>query len=99
MSAHTKGRWVACSTSVVIEREDGATAEELAQCFGNDSEANARLMAAAPDLLDAGRHLWAFIERLSNEDIQVSLSAAMAFMKARQAWLAVAARMADEDQN
>lgn len=60
--AHTSGPWRADVSFVNGPRDygyDAATGEfsSIAQAFGRDAEANARLIAAAPDLLEALRLL------------------------------------------
>jgi hypothetical protein len=56
MSAHTKGPWVANGDQVEVQAEhnDGY---RICDVFGSDYKANARLIAAAPDLLEACRKM------------------------------------------
>jgi hypothetical protein len=69
MSAHTPGPWEVASNSSVVfavndDRDEDGCREAVAQCgseigpsrglkFGLERDANARLIAAAPELLDA----------------------------------------------
>ncbi len=67
MSKHTPGPWYATGklTRYVEARIDGGLIQEVAACgptkadggYGPQQEANARLIAAAPDLLEALKEL------------------------------------------
>lgn len=59
MSKHTPGPWAQNGTRIESEHEHGWANDGwiLAGCEGPDAKANARLMAAAPDLLKALREL------------------------------------------
>ncbi len=81
MSKHTPGPWVVVGsrTKYVEARLVGSLMQEVAACgptladegYGQQQEANARLIAAAPDLLEA---LKALLERyalaIGNEGIE-----------------------------
>lgn len=54
MTKHTPGPWTYVGFGVVQPLSPQANGQKITtQCFGPDSEANARLIAAAPDLLAA----------------------------------------------
>jgi hypothetical protein len=59
MSKHTLGPWAQNDTRVESEHEHGWANDGwiLAGCEGPDAKANARLMAAAPDLLSVCKEL------------------------------------------
>ena len=69
MSKHTPGPWVVVGsrTKYVEARLVGSLMQEVAACgptladegYGQQQEANARLIAAAPDLLEALRGMFA----------------------------------------
>ncbi len=61
-TAHTGGDWVACSYKGgqvfrVECKSTGNDCEPIATCSGPDCRANARLIAAAPELLEACKEL------------------------------------------
>ena len=72
MSKHTPGPWVVVGsrTKYVEARLVGSLMQEVAACgptladegYGQQQEANARLIAAAPDLLEALQELCEIVE-------------------------------------
>lgn len=72
MTMHTKGPWYVTGkmTRYVEARIDGGLIQEVAACgpteaddgYGPQQEANARLIAAAPDLLDALKDMVNLVE-------------------------------------
>ena len=59
MTTHTKGPWMVSSNMVFRERPTGFAGDFICECYGPDERArdedraNAQLIAAAPDLLEA----------------------------------------------
>jgi hypothetical protein len=64
MSKHTPGPWATNETRIESEHEHGWVNDGwiIAGCEGPDARANARLIAAAPDLLDACMALLDLVE-------------------------------------
>jgi hypothetical protein len=50
---HTPGPWINLSNLIVYDSDDGGPFRSICQMNENNNEANARLVAAAPELLDA----------------------------------------------
>lgn len=79
---HTPGPWTADDNGDIYAKRNGAD-EQIAEAFalydpaypehaewGDEAKANARLIAAAPDLLDALAHLTAEIRSLGLLDVK-----------------------------
>lgn len=88
MSAHTPGPWMHATAGATMRgySQPFAIAEHgksnlIAGCFGDVkggeevAEANARLISAAPDLLEAGVTLCDAVERYLNDDDDGSVGA------------------------
>lgn len=81
MSAHTPGQWAVRSLPAGAHAQQVWTHQGeirvamVAECGGFDQHANARLIAAAPDLLAALRSLW---EQLQIDEVPVTAENAAA---------------------
>lgn len=74
-TTHTPGPWVALipsalypstSKSITVYLDDGDDGGPFAEVHGRDRAANARLIAAAPDLLEAAQHALEDLEHLES---------------------------------
>lgn len=80
MAKHTPGPWTHSEDGVIVD----AAGKQLASVFPRDRAANARLIAAAPDLLEACRAaLYGVVDRggpdgLSQTEVVDYLTAAIA---------------------
>lgn len=82
-SGQTPGPWEACLDSVMSVRKDRRTTTLIAECRiserrKEEAQANAHLIAAAPDLLAALKHL---LKRPYNQDAADQARAAIAKAK------------------
>ena len=75
MSEFTPGPWKRSDSSAcIVDSESGEICQvDLYHEFERDvREANARLIAAAPELLEACKQLVAFIEEIPEDDVPVT---------------------------
>lgn len=70
MAKHTPGPWAVEIALLVAHRLPDGTAQRVCECtMGKEAEANARLIAAAPDLLDACREAAGVFHSLVSEEV------------------------------
>lgn len=90
MSKHTPGPWVVCARYVVTPDQDTTICEipEYLADYTETDEANARLIAAAPDMLEAlddAQHwlgqAWACIEHIKESAPPYEKKAAIEMLK------------------
>lgn len=58
---HTKGPWQYFNDQIIYDAGYGGPFRSVCQMNGNNNEANAHLISAAPDMLEALSEAWGYV--------------------------------------